>query len=67
MHLDPDSVLQLAELERACASRKPEMPVVATGVAGQLALTSDDKTTLAAFGKRLGSRQLQVEFEHARL
>ena len=43
------------------------MPVVATGVAGQLALTSDDKTTLAAFGKRLGSRQLQVEFEHARL
>lgn len=42
------------------------MPVVATGVAGQLALTSDDQTTLTAFRKSLVSRELQVEFEHDR-
>jgi hypothetical protein len=50
MHLHPDSVLQLAQLERAGAPGKPEMPVVATGMTRQLALTSNDETTLTALG-----------------
>jgi hypothetical protein len=66
MYLHPDSVLQLAQLERARAPRKPEMPVVATSMPGQLTLASNDETTLAAIGKSLGSRDVQVEFEHDR-
>jgi hypothetical protein len=66
MHLHPDSVLPLAQLECASAPRKPEMPVVATSMTGQLALTSNDETTLTALGKSLGSRDVQVEFEHDR-
>ncbi len=42
------------------------MPVVATVMAGQLTLTSDDETTLTALGKSLGSREVQVKFEHDR-
>jgi hypothetical protein len=40
------------------------MPVVATGLTGQLALTSNDETTPTAIGKSLGSRNVQVQFEH---
>lgn len=43
------------------------MPVVATSMTGQLALASNDETTLTALGKSLGSRDVQVEFEHDRL
>ncbi len=42
------------------------MPVVATGMTSQLALASNDETTLTALGKSLGSRDVQVEFEHDR-
>jgi hypothetical protein len=42
------------------------MPVVATSMTGQLALTSNDETTLTALGKSLGSCKVQVEFEHDR-
>ena len=67
MHLHPDSVLPLAQLERARAPWKPEMPVVAASAAGQLAFASNDETTLTALGKSLISRDVQVEFEHDRL
>src|SRR2546428_12161479 len=53
MHLHPDSVLPLAQLERARAPWKPEMPVVAASAAGQLAFASNDETTLTALGKSL--------------
>jgi hypothetical protein len=43
------------------------MPVMATSAAGQLALASNDEATLAALGKSLISRDVQVEFEHDRL
>jgi hypothetical protein len=43
------------------------MPVVATSMTGQLALASNDETTLTALGKSLGSRDVQVEFEHDRV
>lgn len=43
------------------------MPVVATSAAGQLALASNDETALAALGKSLISRDVQVECEHDRL
>ena len=64
MHLHPDAVFQLAQLERARAAGKPEMPMVATGMTRQLALTSNDEATLTAFGQSLGRRDVQVQFEH---
>jgi hypothetical protein len=33
---------------------------------GQFALISNDETTLMALGKSLGSRNVQVEFQHDR-
>ena len=67
MHLHPDSVLPFAQLERARAPWKPEMPVVAASATGQLAFASNDETTLTALGKSLISRDVQGEFEHDRL
>jgi hypothetical protein len=63
MHLHPDSVLPLAELEGAAAAREAEMPVVATCTAGQLALAANDKASLRTFGESLGSAEVKVELE----
>jgi hypothetical protein len=43
------------------------MPVVASSAAGQLALPSNDESTLTTLHKSLISREVQVEFEHDRL
>ncbi len=42
------------------------MPVVATSMTGQLALTGNDETTLTALRKSLCSRDVQVQFDHDR-
>jgi hypothetical protein len=43
------------------------MSVVAASMTGQLPLASNDETALTALGKSLGSRDVQVQFEHDRV
>jgi hypothetical protein len=56
MHLHPDPVLPLAQLERASTPWQTEVPMVAAGAPGQLTLASNNKATLNALGKSLISR-----------
>jgi hypothetical protein len=65
MHLHPDPALPLAQLERAGAPGKGEMPVMATRASGQFALAANDKTTPTALGESIIGRDVQLEFNHA--
>lgn len=64
VHLHPDSAAPLAELERARAAGKAEVPVVAAGASRELALAADDEAALTALGQRLRRGDVQVELDH---
>lgn len=67
MNLHPGPALPLAQLERAGPPWKPEVPVVATGASGQLALAANDKATPTALGESIIGSDFQLELNHARL
>ena len=67
MHLHPDSVLPLVQLERARTARHPKVPMMTAGATGQLALASDDETPPAALFEDLPGGEVEIELEHGRL
>jgi hypothetical protein len=64
MHFHPDSVLPLAQLQRAWATWHPKVPMMAAGSPGQLALASNDQTAAAALVEDLPGGELDSKFEH---
>jgi len=65
MHLHPNPVLPFVQLECARAAGYPEMPMMATGTPGQLALASNDETAPMTLLENLPGGDLKIEFEHS--
>lgn len=66
MHLHPDPVLPVVQLECARAARYPKMPMTGAETARELALTSNDESTTAARLQDLPGGELEIKFEQAR-
>lgn len=62
MHFHPDSVLPLAQLQRAWTAWDPQVPVTAAGAPRQFAFASNDEPAPAALVENLRGGELEVEF-----
>src|SRR5207247_4620505 len=64
MHVHPDAVLPLVQLQRSRPAGEPKMPVMTARTSGQLALASDLHAAPATFVKDLPRGEFELKDEH---